>query len=52
MSYTIKELARDAGVNEKTCLRWIEQGLPTLLGGKKPILMRGSDIKEFLRKNN
>jgi hypothetical protein len=52
MSYTIKELARDAGVNEKTCLRWIEQGLPTLLGGKKPILMRGSDIKEFLRKMN
>ena len=52
MSYTIKELARDAGINEKTCLRWIEQGLPTVPGGKNPILMRGFEIKDFLRKKD
>lgn len=51
-SYTIKELARDADVNEKTCLRWIEQGLPTVPGGKNPILMRGFEIKDFLRKKD
>lgn len=49
MSYTIKELADCLNVNEKTCLRWIGSGLPIVPGGKKPTLMLGSDIKNFLR---
>ena len=36
-------------VSEKTCLRWIANGLPIVHGGKRPILMLGSDIKDFLR---
>jgi hypothetical protein len=49
MSYTIKEMADCLNVSEKTCLRWITSGLPIVPGGKKPILMLGSDIKDFLR---
>jgi hypothetical protein len=49
MSYTIKEMVDCLNVSEKTCLRWIASGLPIVPGGKKPILMLGSDIKDFLR---
>lgn len=52
MSYTIKELSDCLNVNEKTCLRWIEKGLPVIPGGKKPIFILGSDIKDFLRKKD
>lgn len=49
MAYTIKELSFLLGVVEKTCLRWVEAGLKTVPGKKRPILIRGSDLKEFLR---
>lgn len=49
MSYTIKEMSDCLNVSQKTCLRWIEKGLPTVPGHKKPILMLGSEIKNFLR---
>ena len=49
MSYTIKEISGLLGVNEKTCLRWIEIGLQTIPDSKKPILIYGEDLKEFLR---
>jgi len=49
MSYTIKELPELLSVTEKTVGRWIDGGLKTLPGGKKPILILGSDLKEFLR---
>lgn len=52
MSYKIKEISDDLGISEKTCLRWIEKGLPIVPGGKKPILILGSDIKDFLRKKD
>ncbi len=52
MSYTVKELSAELGVDEKTCSRWIANGLKTIPGGKKPILMMGSDIKDFLRKKD
>ncbi len=52
MSYTIKELSGLLSVNEKTCLRWIESGLKTIPESKKPILILGSDLKEFLRVKN
>ena len=52
LSYTIRELAGAFGMNEKTCLRWIAEGLATVPGQKKPILFFGSDIKTFIRLKN
>jgi len=49
MSYTIKELSNELGISEKTCSRWIDDGLKTVAGSKKPILIMGSDAKDFLR---
>ena len=49
ISYTIEELSKISGRCEKTCFRWIEQGLRTIPGGKYPILISGRDIKEFMR---
>lgn len=50
MSYTIKELAECLKVNQKTCSRWIEKGMKTVPGGKKPIYIMGHDAKDFLMK--
>jgi hypothetical protein len=47
-SYTIKELSMLLHRNEKTCSRWIEQGLKTV-SDKKPFLILGGDLTEFLR---
>lgn len=52
MSYTIKEMSDCLEINEKTCLRWIENGLSIVPGSKKPILILGSEIKNFLRKKD
>lgn len=52
MSYTIKEMVDCLNVSEKTCLRWIASGLPIVPGGKKPILMLGSEIKVFLKEKD
>jgi hypothetical protein len=49
MSYKIKELSEVLCINEKTCLRWIDDGLQIVPGSKKPILIMGSDVTEFLR---
>ena len=49
MNYTIKELSKELGVNKKTCLRWIAEGLKIIDGSKKPILIMGSEAKKFLR---
>jgi hypothetical protein len=51
-SYTLKELTALVGMSQKTCLRWIEQGLPTVPGCEKPILIKGSELKEFIRSRN
>ncbi len=51
-SYTINELAKVYEMDKKTCLRWIEEGLRIVPGGKKPILMLGSEIKAFIRQKN
>lgn len=48
-SYTIEELAGLLGKNEKTLSRWIDSGLKTIPESRKPILIMGSDLKEFLR---
>lgn len=47
-SYTIRELSKLLGIDKKTCFRWIDEGLSILPGCKKPILLMGCNIKEFL----
>ncbi|MEI6843218.1 MAG: helix-turn-helix domain-containing protein [bacterium] len=48
-SYTIEELSSLLKKTEKTLSRWIEKGLKTIPDSKRPILIIGSDLKEFLR---
>jgi len=50
LTYTIKELAISLEINQKTCVRWVANGLKTIDGGKKPILISGHEVKDFLRK--
>jgi hypothetical protein len=52
MSYTVSELSELLSISEKTCFRWIEEGLPTIPDSKKPILILGNDAKEFIRRRN
>jgi hypothetical protein len=52
VSYTIREIVKVFGINQKTCLRWIAEGLATVPGQKKPILIYGSDLKLFIRQKN
>ena len=50
MSYTIQELVTILNISsEKTILRWIGKGLPTVEGGKKPIYIAGGDLIPFLK---
>ena len=49
MSYSIKELTLNLNVNEKTILRWIDCGLKVIPGCKKPMLISGVSLKEFLK---
>jgi len=49
-SYTTEELSVLLSKDKKTLLRWIDKGLKTIPESKKPILIMGSDLKEFLRK--
>lgn len=51
-AYTLKELTGRLDVGDRTILRWIDKGLPTVPGGKKPILILGDDLIEFLKKKD
>src|SRR6202050_3162513 len=46
-SYTIDEVARTLEVHRNTVCHWIKAGLP-VIDDKRPILMLGSDLAEFL----
>ena len=46
-SYTIDEVARTLEVHRNTIRHWIKAGLP-VIDGKRPILMLGADLAEFL----
>ncbi len=52
MSYTIKELTGILSVNEKTLLRWMDNGLKSVPGGSKPLLVLGSELQEFLKQKD
>lgn len=49
MSYTIRQLESLLNVGEKTVLRWIDKGLKAVPSSKRPILILGFDLKEFLK---
>ena len=49
MPYTIKELTGLLHKTEKTLERWMSAGLPIVPGGKRPILILGDDLIEFLK---
>jgi Helix-turn-helix domain len=46
-SYTIEEVARTLEIHRNTVRNWIKAGLP-VIDSKRPILMLGSDLAEFL----
>jgi excisionase family DNA binding protein len=47
-SYTVDEVARLLSVCKGTVRRWIKNGLP-VMQDKKPIMIRGADLKQFLK---
>lgn len=49
--YTIDEIAALFGVHKNTVRDWIKhRGLPKVDDNKRPILVRGCDLREFLQK--
>ena len=50
-AYDVAEVAVACGVHRNTVRQWIKDGLPVVSTGK-PYLVRGSDLKEFLRDRN
>lgn len=48
-SYSILEICESFGKHKNTIYNWIDDGLKTL-GNQKPILIHGSDLKEYLHK--
>ena len=47
-AYTPKEVSTLLGVNRKTVLRWVKEGLPFLDPKQKPCLIMGYDLKTFI----
>jgi len=47
-SYLIEEIARLFGINKKTCLRWLQEGLEPIEPNTKPLLIWGNDLRFFL----
>lgn len=52
LSYKTEEITALLGVNKKTIFRWIDEGLATVPGQKKPILIHGTDLKIFINQKN
>jgi excisionase family DNA binding protein len=48
-TYTVEEVARRWGVHRNTVRQWIKLGLP-LIDSRRPFLVRGRDLAEFLLK--
>ena len=47
--YTIQEAAEVTGISTRSIRAWIKQGLP-VLASERPILIRGDDLGEFIKK--
>lgn len=52
LSYTLPEIAAKLGMTKKSLYRWVDEGLPVVTGQKKPILIRGDDLKAFINARN
>lgn len=48
-AYNLKEVCALLGVNRKTLLRWLREGLALLDEAQKPRLVMGSDLKAFIK---
>lgn len=48
-AYNLREVCSLLGVNRKTVLRWLKEGLVLLDEAKKPYLVMGCDIQAFIR---
>jgi len=48
LTYTYEEAARITGKHKRTVMGWVKKGLPVLTD-QKPHLIRGCDLREFLR---
>lgn len=48
-AYSLKEACSLLGVNRKTVLRWLREGLVLLDATKSPSLIMGNDLKAFVR---
>ena len=49
-SYEIGELAMLLSCHKNTVRNWIKDGLPTLCDGRRPILVHGSDARDYLER--
>ena len=48
LNYTVEEVARRWGVHRNTVRQWIKQGLVPTIDQKRPLLVHGRDLAEFL----
>ena len=48
-SYTVEEVSSLFGIHKNTVRNWFQNGLPTI-DNKRPMLMLGNDLVEFLQK--
>lgn len=49
-SYEVGELAALLDCHKNTVRHWIKDGLPTLNDGRRPILVHGSDARDYLER--
>lgn len=48
-SYNLTEIASLLGKDRKTYARWVKKGLKVIEEGASPILVKGSDLKDFIK---
>src|SRR5258708_38230303 len=48
-TYTVKEIARRLDMHQHTVRRWLQDGLVTIDDRRRPVLIRGQDLVDFLK---